>query len=58
MQMDDIISYIRTFNLTIDEHIMSIKKFMSNDQIAEIGKEFRESKRTQPENFINVFVWF
>lgn len=55
MQMDDIISYIRTFNLTIDEHIMSIKKFMSNDQIADIGKEFRESKRTQPENFINVF---
>ena len=53
--MDDKFSYISTFNRVIDEHIMSIREFMSNDQISDIGKEYRESKCNQPEYSINVF---
>ncbi len=39
----------------VDSHMASIKNLLMNDKVREIGREYTESKESQPENSFNVF---
>lgn len=54
--MDSYVSFIERYESLIDAHMKSVKVFLSNNHIRNIGWEYNEAKDSQPENSFNVFT--
>lgn len=53
--MDDFKSYMESYSQMIDNHIESIRELLSDNRVRDIGLEFCESKKSRPEQTLNVF---
>lgn len=53
--MNSYVSFIEQYGKMIGAHMASVKAFLSNNHIRNIGWEYNEVKDSQPENPFNVF---
>lgn len=53
--MDDFKTYMESYCRMVDAHIESIRELLSDHRVRDIGLEFFESKKSRPEQTLNVF---